>query len=164
MRTSVEAEICSPSLVSPAIKRLPLFGALGFDGDFPAIERFPIFPLSRSFLIFPTRAVGQGSDKVEKVYVFEGSAVKKSENFRLYHFRSADKVYKTRAFCAFFGPCKPVCKCTPRAACGLAFLTRVLVSSYSVKIALHPVCQTTRFQSRMCKCAERTFDSHAARS
>jgi hypothetical protein len=51
--------------------------------------------------------VGQGSDKVEKVYVFEGYAVKKSENLRLYHFRSADKVYKTRPFLTRIKP-RPV--------------------------------------------------------
>jgi hypothetical protein len=54
--------------------------------------------ISRKPPILPTRSVGQGSDKVEKVYVFGGSVVKKSEYFRLYHFATGDKVYKTRAF------------------------------------------------------------------
>jgi hypothetical protein len=42
--------------------------------------------------------VGRGSDKVEKVYVFGGYPREKVGNLRLFHFRSADKVYKTRAF------------------------------------------------------------------
>jgi hypothetical protein len=48
--------------------------------------------------ILPIHPVGQGSDKVEKVYVFGGWPMKKSENLRLYHFAIGDKVYKTRPF------------------------------------------------------------------
>jgi hypothetical protein len=59
---------------------------------------YPTTPSSRHGCILPIQPVGQGSDKVEKVYVFGGYRVKKSENLRLYHFATGDKVYKTRPF------------------------------------------------------------------
>jgi hypothetical protein len=84
-----------------------------FDDDPVCDGRLPMTLVFCNFAILPNRPGGQGSDKVEKVYVFEGRRVKKSAICDFIIFKALIKSTK-QGFFARRGGIEPCVQMVPQ--------------------------------------------------